>query len=30
MTGADPAAFTDVGAAAEIFEVDSGRIARRG
>src|SRR3954447_501971 len=29
MTGADPAAFTDVGAAAEIFEVDSGCIARR-
>jgi DNA replication and repair protein RecF len=29
MTGADPAAFTDVGAAAEIFKVDSGRIARR-
>src|SRR5256885_13326216 len=29
MTGADPAAFADVGAAAEIFEVDSGRIARR-
>jgi DNA replication and repair protein RecF len=29
MTGADPAAFADVGAAAEIFKVDSGRIARR-
>jgi DNA replication and repair protein RecF len=29
MTGADPAAFTDVSAAAEIFRVDSGRIARR-
>ena len=29
MTGADPAAFTDVSAAAEIFKVDSGRIARR-
>jgi DNA replication and repair protein RecF len=30
MTGADPAAFADVGAASETFEVDSGRIARRG
>jgi DNA replication and repair protein RecF len=30
MTGADPAAFADVGAASEIFEVESGRIARRG
>ena len=30
MTGADSAAFTDVGAASEIFDVDSGRIARRG
>ncbi|THD65642.1 MAG: DNA replication/repair protein RecF [Bradyrhizobium sp.] len=30
MTGADPAAFTDVGATGEIFDVDSGRIARRG
>ena len=30
MTGADPAAFADVGAASEIFDVDSGRIARRG
>jgi DNA replication and repair protein RecF len=29
MTGADPAAFTDIGAAGEIFDVDSGRIARR-
>ena len=29
MTGADPAAFTDVGASGEIFDVDSGRIARR-
>jgi DNA replication and repair protein RecF len=29
MTGADPAAFADVGAASEIFDVDSGRIARR-
>jgi DNA replication and repair protein RecF len=30
MTGADPAAFTDIGAAGEIFDVESGRIARRG
>jgi DNA replication and repair protein RecF len=30
MTGADPAAFTDIGASGEIFDVDSGRIARRG
>jgi DNA replication and repair protein RecF len=30
MTGADPAAFTDVGTASEIFDVDSGRITRRG
>jgi DNA replication and repair protein RecF len=30
MTGADPAAFSDVSATGEIFEVDSGRIARRG
>jgi DNA replication and repair protein RecF len=30
MTGADPAAFADVGAASEIFDVDSGRITRRG
>jgi DNA replication and repair protein RecF len=29
MTGADPAAFTDVGTSGEIFDVDSGRIARR-
>jgi DNA replication and repair protein RecF len=29
MTGADPAAFTDIGASGEIFDVDSGRIARR-
>ena len=28
MTGADPAAFTDIGAAGEIFDVDSGQIAR--
>ena len=30
MTGADPAAFADIGATGEIFDVDSGRIARRG
>jgi DNA replication and repair protein RecF len=30
MTGADPLAFTDIGPSGEIFEVDSGRIARRG
>ena len=29
MTGADPAAFADIGASGEVFEVDSGRIARR-
>src|SRR6202048_1089589 len=29
MTGADPAAFTGLGATGEIFDVDSGRIARR-
>lgn len=29
MTGADPAAFIDIGARGEIFDVDSGRIARR-
>jgi DNA replication and repair protein RecF len=30
MTGADQAAFADVGASGEIFAVDSGQIARRG
>jgi len=30
MTGADPAAFTDIGAMGEVFNVDSGQIARRG
>jgi DNA replication and repair protein RecF len=30
MTGADPAAFADIGSLGEIFDVDSGRIARRG
>src|ERR1700710_3281317 len=29
MTGADPAAFTDVGTSSEIFNVDTGRITRR-
>ena len=29
ITGADPAAFTEIGASGEIFDVDSGRIARR-
>jgi DNA replication and repair protein RecF len=29
MTGADPAAFTDVGVSGEIFDVENGRIARR-
>jgi hypothetical protein len=30
MTGADPAAFTEIGPLGETFDVDSGRIARRG
>jgi DNA replication and repair protein RecF len=30
MTGADPAAFAGIGAAGEIFDVDSGCITRRG
>jgi DNA replication and repair protein RecF len=29
MTGADPAAFAEIGAQGEVFSVDSGRIARR-
>jgi DNA replication and repair protein RecF len=29
MTGADPAAFSDIGASGEIFGVDSGQIAVR-
>ena len=29
MTGADPAAFADIGPSGEMFEVDSGRITRR-
>jgi DNA replication and repair protein RecF len=30
MTGADPLAFTDIGAIGEIFNVDAGQITRRG
>ena len=30
MTGADPAAFTEIGTSGEIFDVESGQIARRG
>jgi DNA replication and repair protein RecF len=30
LTGADPAAFGDIGASGEIFDVENGRIARRG
>jgi DNA replication and repair protein RecF len=29
MTGADPAAFADIGPSGEIFDVDAGRITRR-
>jgi DNA replication and repair protein RecF len=29
MTGADPAAFAEIGAGGEIFEIENGRIARR-
>jgi DNA replication and repair protein RecF len=29
MTGADPAAFTEIGGSGEIFDVESGQIARR-
>jgi DNA replication and repair protein RecF len=29
MTGADPAAFTDIGPAGEIFDVANGRVTRR-
>jgi DNA replication and repair protein RecF len=29
MTGADPAAFKDIGANAEIFNVEAGQISRR-
>src|SRR6201990_198534 len=30
MTGADPAAFAEIGTSGEIFDVESGKIARRG
>jgi DNA replication and repair protein RecF len=30
MTGADPAAFTDIDASGQIFDVEDGRIAPRG
>jgi DNA replication and repair protein RecF len=30
LTGADPAAFAEIGASGEIFDVDAGRISRRG
>src|SRR5215468_529351 len=30
MTGADPAAFSEIGASGEVFDVESGKIARRG
>src|SRR5437899_614259 len=30
MTGADPAAFVDIGAAGEIFDVEAGQVSRRG
>ena len=29
LSGADPAAFTEIGASSEIFDVENGRIARR-
>jgi DNA replication and repair protein RecF len=29
MTGADPAAFADIGSSGEVFAVESGRISRR-
>ena len=29
MTGADPAAFVDIGAGGEIFDVESGQVSRR-
>jgi DNA replication and repair protein RecF len=29
MTGADPAAFADIGPSGEIFDVENGRITRR-
>ena len=30
LTGADPAAFADIGASGDLFDVENGRIARRG
>ena len=30
MTGADPAAFAEIGTSGEIFDVESGQITRRG
>jgi DNA replication and repair protein RecF len=30
MTGADPVAFTDVAARADIFDVEAGTVKRRG
>jgi DNA replication and repair protein RecF len=30
MTGADPAAFAEIGSSGEVFVVESGKIARRG
>jgi DNA replication and repair protein RecF len=30
MTGADPAAFVDIGSTGEIFDVESGQVTRRG
>jgi DNA replication and repair protein RecF len=29
LTGADPAAFSEIGASGEIFDVENGRITRR-
>jgi DNA replication and repair protein RecF len=29
ITGADPAAFVDIGSAGEIFDVESGQVTRR-
>jgi DNA replication and repair protein RecF len=29
MSGADPAAFTDIGSAGEVFNIESGQVARR-
>ena len=30
LTGADPAAFADIGATGEVFDVESGQMTRRG